>query len=191
MSIAEFALGFAGIIIGLGVADLLVSLHRLVRARARVTWDGLALSFAGLQMLLSVILWWYIYFWFRAQDGVSFLEFLPNILLLCVSFLMMAAALPDEVPADGLVLREAYMANRAQPWTLLAVWMGLNLIIQSLENWRLRDFGLTEAMVAVSLLACLALAAASARSARPWVHVLAITIIALLFGVSMLPVRFV
>ena len=191
MSIAEFALGFAGIIIGLGVADLLVSLHRLVRARARVTWDWLALSFAGLQMLLSVILWWYIYFWFRAHDGASFLEFLPNILLLCVSFLMMAAALPDEVPAEGLVLREAYMANRAQPWTLLAVWIALNLVIQSLENWRLREFRLTEAVVAAGLLLCLALAAAGARSTRPWVHVLAITIIALLIVAPMLAVRFV
>ena len=38
MSIADFVLAFVGIIIGLGVADLLISLHKLLRAGRRVKW---------------------------------------------------------------------------------------------------------------------------------------------------------
>lgn len=189
MSITEFALGFAAIILGLGVADLMVSLHRLLRARARVRWDWLALSFAGLLLLISIHLWWFIYFWFRALESVSFVEFLPNMLLLCVSFLMMAAALPDEVAEEGVVLRDAYMANRAHPWLLVAAWMALNAVIQTLENIRLREFLPSYPSEMFLLATCAGLAIACARSTRVWLHAGAIAWITLLLLLLLLPVR--
>lgn len=90
-----FILGFAGIVIGLGVTDLLASLHRLLRAAARVRWDWLALSFAALMLFASVVFWWLSFDWYRASTSMTVAEFLPMLVFLCLSFLMMAAALPS------------------------------------------------------------------------------------------------
>ena len=47
MDITEYWATFVSIILGLGVADLLVNLHRLIHARTRVRWDALPLLGIG------------------------------------------------------------------------------------------------------------------------------------------------
>ena len=39
----EFALGLFSVLIGLAIADVAASFHRLMRARPRVRWDPLTL----------------------------------------------------------------------------------------------------------------------------------------------------
>lgn len=176
MSIVEFILGFAGIVIGLGVADLLSSFHRLLRAAARIKWDWLALSFAALMLFTSVVFWWFSFSWYHAATSVTVAEFLPKLVFLCLSFLMMAAALPDEVPSEGLDLRDFYLAARLHLWSLVSASLFLNLVLNLVDDWQ---YGLVDFLgggwpVMISL----AFAVACARSARVWLHALAIAWIA-------------
>ena len=46
------------IIIGLGIADLLVNLHRLIHAGKRVDWDALPLVWATVALLWLFNYWW-------------------------------------------------------------------------------------------------------------------------------------
>jgi hypothetical protein len=47
-------LALFGVVIGLGVTDLLTSFHKLLRAGAKVKWDWLTLAYA-LMMLYALI----------------------------------------------------------------------------------------------------------------------------------------
>ncbi len=51
----EQALVFASIILGIAVSDEIVSLNRLLRARARVRWDWPPLAIAALVLLIAVL----------------------------------------------------------------------------------------------------------------------------------------
>ncbi|HET7126671.1 MAG TPA: hypothetical protein VFI26_06215, partial [Lysobacter sp.] len=46
------------IIIGLGIADLLVNLQRLIHARKEVTWDPLPLGWAAIALCWLFNYWW-------------------------------------------------------------------------------------------------------------------------------------
>jgi len=50
----EFALGLFAVLIGLAVADVATSFHRLMRNRTKVKWDPLALVAALYSLLLAV-----------------------------------------------------------------------------------------------------------------------------------------
>ena len=113
---------FVSMLIGLGVADLLLSLHRLLRARRRVRWDGLPLLVAFLVLLVIVQMWWLI-----AQPGAKSMTigaFLPTLVELILLFLLAAACLPDEVPPEGMDLKAYYHENGAYIWSLFAAALG-------------------------------------------------------------------
>jgi hypothetical protein len=89
------------------------SLHRLLRARARVRWDLLT-PLAALLVAASVVnTWW-------TTDAVfakvTFAAFFPNLASLMLLFLLASATLPDEVPAEGLGLKDYYLATRRYFW---------------------------------------------------------------------------
>ncbi len=172
MSIVEFVLGFAAIIIGLGVADLLVSLHRLLRAAERVKWDWLALSFATLMLYVSVCFWWFSYRLFGTAVLVTVADFLPTVAFLCLSFLMMAAALPDDVPEAGVDLRAFYMSSRAHIWTLVSASLVLSIVISLVGEALDGLLGALGSRWPVFISTALALACI--RSPRIWVHAAAI-----------------
>ncbi len=110
---------FVSIVIGLGVADELVSFHRLLRARHMVRWDWAALTVALLVLLTIVQMWWGL-----AQPSARSLTigaFLPTLVELILLFLLASACLPDEVPADGLDLKAYYDKQGPYIWTLFAL----------------------------------------------------------------------
>ncbi|MET0294591.1 MAG: hypothetical protein ABW042_06190, partial [Phenylobacterium sp.] len=126
MSASDYVSSFVAIVLGLAVADLAASLHRLLRARARVKWDHMPLLAALGAGLSCVSGWWGLYDDFSGQ--VSLVEFLPTLVVLVLLFLLASAALPDEVPAEGIDLRAYYMENRRYFWGLFALWMATVLL---------------------------------------------------------------
>jgi hypothetical protein len=113
----EGALVFASIIVGLAVADQLVSLHRLLRPRHQVRWDWAAPIVALLVLLTQVQTWWSL----AQQRGTMTIGgFLPVLVLLILLFLLASATLPDEVPEDGIDLRTYYQDNCPYIWSLFA-----------------------------------------------------------------------
>ena len=124
----EYLLPLISVLVGLSIADLAVSLHRLLRARRRVRWDWLPLATALLAVLAVLEVWWTFYDTqhetFYRTLGV-FLSIAAQLILL---FLLNAAALPDEVPAEGLDLRVFYDTNGPYFWSLYAGYVGLIMV---------------------------------------------------------------
>lgn len=168
MSIEEFMLAFASIVIGLGLSDLLVSFHRLLRSSTKVRWDWLTLAFAALMIFISIVMWWFSYLWFHGVASVTIANFLPKLVFLCVSFLMMAAALPDDVPTSGIDLRAFYMETRAHRWSLVATLLVLNIIWLAWSYW---NEGLLAVIVEIwPVVISTIFAIICIRSTRVWLH---------------------
>jgi hypothetical protein len=170
MSVAEFVLVFVAIIIGIAVTDLLMSLHRLLRAWSRVKWDWLALSFATLMLFVTVLFWWFSYRWYQDATSATIAGFLPKLLFLLIAFLMIAASLPDEVPNEGLDLREFYLSSRTHLWSLVT----LSLIVIVVINIVDRGVGWFDISRFWPQLISIALAGTAAVSRRVWLHALTI-----------------
>ena len=120
----EYAIGLVSIIVGLGLADGAMSLHRLLKHRARVRWDWPAIGTAGFAAF-TLIRMWYQLWGVRSFTGLTTLPFFISLILdVFVIFLATAAALPDESDPEPLRwdLRAYYDQHRRYIWTLLALF---------------------------------------------------------------------
>ena len=113
------------VVVGLAVADMATSLHRLLRNRRRVRWDWVA-PLAALVILVELFnLWWS----WRSFAGNSLADVAPYFVVLVLLFLTAAATLPDEVPDQGLDLGDYFDETRAYFWALygiyITVWIGM------------------------------------------------------------------
>ena len=124
--IADYVSVFSAIVIGLAVADLATSFHKLMRHRERVRWDWLIFAAALLVLLNLVGVWWVTLRWYGGVQDMQIAAYLPDLAALLLLFLMTAAVLPDEVPAEGLDLRTFYLSNSRYLWTL---WVILVLFV--------------------------------------------------------------
>lgn len=123
MSAADYIATFASIVVGLAFADLLISFHRLVRARRTIQWDWLPVASAFLVLLTIVQVWWRFFDIWAAQTTFAFGQFLPDLFSLSLLFLLAATALPDDVQYSGLDLRRYYLDNRTYFWGLFAAYV--------------------------------------------------------------------
>lgn len=139
MNAAEYVSVLSSIVIGLALADVLFSLHKLLRARRRVKWDWAAPVAALLVVMVLVMMWWSFYEpRTEAAAALTIGDFLPRFVLLVLLFLLGGAALPDEVPAEGVSLRAYYDDNAAYFWSLFAAvlaWViGTNVVGATLQG---------------------------------------------------------
>ena len=119
-SLFEYLAAFVTIVLAIALSDMLMSLHRLLVARARVVWSIIPLA-AALFVLLSLLSE---FFSIHNAANVATVSFAYLVLLVVVSGLSAMAAfvvLPDEVPAAGLSLWDSYVERRTQLWTLMAL----------------------------------------------------------------------
>ncbi|HYC73722.1 MAG TPA: hypothetical protein VEC04_02660, partial [Brevundimonas sp.] len=141
MSAFEYTSVLASIIIGLALVDVLVSLNRLIRAGKTVKWHWAAPAAALLVVLTVIQIWWSLY---RPQDGaITIGQFLPLLVELVILFLLAAAALPDEVPADGVDLKAYYHRNGPYFWGLFTAalsWLLVAEMIAAGVNGGLMEF---------------------------------------------------
>lgn len=114
------------VVFGLMLAELFVSVHRLIRHRRRVRWHWLPLLVSWYVLVTILKNWWGLVFG-QGDDawGSGWVFFFYGHLLLLL-YLVVSAVLPDEVPAEGLDLKEYYFETRRHFWGLLA---GVNLIL--------------------------------------------------------------
>jgi hypothetical protein len=126
VSYFEYEAVYFGIIVGLALANILMSFHKLIEAGSRVRWGWLAPLSAFYAATLTLGEFWSV--WVRQHDmGRSvFLTWLPTALAFALLFLMCAASLPDEA-GEGVDLRRYYMENRHRFWGFSAALHALNL----------------------------------------------------------------
>jgi hypothetical protein len=111
------------IIIGLGIADLLVNLHRLIHARKQVEWDALPLVWATIALLWLFNYWWAVG---AGLDGSRNARVVGHYVVLAVLpillFLMSASVLPRAIPESGaLDMRAEWARSRGVFLTILAI----------------------------------------------------------------------
>jgi len=124
VTVSDYLATFVSIIVGLALADLAGSLHRLLRAGPRVIWDWLT-PLAALNVAFAIqSVWWATFNGLVHTQSVTFAEFTPRVFSTMLLFLLASAALPDEVPQEGLNLRRYYDDNRRYFWALYALWVG-------------------------------------------------------------------
>lgn len=174
----EHALVFASIIVGVAITDQMISLNRLLRARHRVRWDWAVPAVALLALLTVVQIWWSV-----AQPGVRQItigQFLPILLELILLFLLCAATLPDEIPAEGLSLRDYYDAQGPYVWTLFAAALAWTFVAGQIALAANGQWGLRELLDRGVDLVVLALMVSLVFVRRRWWH--AIVLLALATG---------
>jgi high-affinity K+ transport system ATPase subunit B len=120
----EFALGLFSVLIGLAVADVATSFHRLIRHPGFIRWDPLALLAALYALLMSVGMWFDLWGIRGVASTRQFFFYVVMVLQLFLLFLISAASLPDD-PAETPDLRAYYEHNRRYFWTLVAMFQVL------------------------------------------------------------------
>ena len=121
MSLVERVDVLIAIVLGLALAELGTSLHRLMRAGKRVKWDWMSPALACVMLLEVIQFWWLSQNWYASAAELRLLEFLPRLVVLLLIYLLAAAVLPDEVPERGLDLRNFYLASSRYFWALVVL----------------------------------------------------------------------
>ncbi len=180
MGTFEYITALIAVVVGLALADMATSLHRLLRNRSRVRWDWVAPLAAILIVVELFNNWWN----WRDFTGSTFADVAPYFLALILLFLTASATLPDEVPDEGLNLGRYFDENRAYFWTLygcyLIVWIGIGAARDISRGATLGQLLGTWYFDYASIIACFVLVFVRLR----WVSgvVILITLIWLLYG---------
>ena len=101
------------IILGLAMTQILTAAGRMIRARERVTPYAPPIIWAGLLLVIDVQMWWSM-FGYRTRTRWGFLEFLVILIQTIMAYMLAAVVLPEEIPAEGVRLRDYYERN--SPW---------------------------------------------------------------------------
>ncbi|HEU4812929.1 MAG TPA: hypothetical protein VFS99_01700 [Xanthomonadaceae bacterium] len=120
----EYAIGLMSIIVGLGLADLAMSLHRLLKHRMQVKWDGLAVGTAIYAAFTLVRMWYQLWTVRDLTEVTSLFFYLGLILEMFLVFLAAAATLPDESDPvhERWDLRAYYDRHRRYIWGLFVLF---------------------------------------------------------------------
>ena len=129
MSGGGYLLGLILVITGLAISDLIVSLHGVLMNRRKVKWDWLALLAAAYIFLMIVNSWGVSFRAFKGDDvNPPLWQFLELIWQIIPLYLAARAALPDNIPAEGVDLANHYAAICRYFWSAIAITLLLYLI---------------------------------------------------------------
>ncbi|WGM30432.1 hypothetical protein [Brevundimonas sp. NIBR11] len=127
----EYLIGLVSLIVGLGLADIAISLHRLIKHRSRVRWDGLAMATAAFAAVTMVWIWYNIWSLRDFTGTGGFLFYLTLLIEMFLLFLAAAACLPDESELSepgGWDLTAYYARSHGYIWTVMALFHASYLI---------------------------------------------------------------
>jgi hypothetical protein len=163
------------IVLGLGLTQLLASVHRLAQARGRVRLYWLPLVWVVL-IFVTQVEWWWASFALRTETVWNFFYFLFVLMSPVSLYLAAAFALPDIEPGQRYDLREFYYENRTWFFSIVAVGPVLDAIRRGLQAGSWTDFGAWSNAVSAVLVASLAV------SRRPWYHTTVTLAVSALFA---------
>jgi hypothetical protein len=117
----EYAIGVFAVLIGIAIADIATSFHRLLRSKATVKWDPLALMAALYALCMAIYMWFDLWGVRNFTATRNFLFYLLLFAQLFVLFLVAASSLPDDA-STATDLREFYATNRRNFWRLVVLF---------------------------------------------------------------------
>jgi hypothetical protein len=131
MSNIDLAVVLITIIYGLFLTDLFASLHKLLR-NENVKWHWLPSLSAWFVFLIILKNYWSI------ADGdnqwFNIISFVVYCHLFVLIYLLVASVLPDEVPSNGINLKEYYFTNSRYFWTLMSLVIVGSFVISLFRN---------------------------------------------------------
>ena len=185
MTRIEYAAIFVGIIVGLGLANILASVHKLMEAKRRVRWDWLAPAMAVNATLFTLGTFWNMWVQYQTTPPSAryFIAWLTVAAALFLLYLACAATLPDEVPEHGVDLRVYYFENRTRIWGLFCATFVLYLATWAVGLAQTGFIGVLRLNAAVILMNVigLALSIVSLRVRTVWWQAIAVITLAALF----------
>jgi hypothetical protein len=166
MTASEHLLVLFSIVLGLGITELLSSLHHLFHPRTQVKWHWLPLVWAFLVFITIVHLWWSMFEFGQSSDVPNFFELVVTLLSPVTLYLVATSVLPDVTPGDRVDLLEFYIDNRRRFFRLTTLYLVLVWVIPAVSGSRdpLGEHLLNAASVVILLVL--------ARTTRPLVHVM-------------------
>jgi len=117
----DYALGLVSILVGLALADVAASLHRLLRQARLVRWDGRVILCVVLVIITITGMWFEVWSVRDVKAVLSYPFYLSFFVEFMVLFLVCAACLPDE-PGESCDLGVFYEKNRTYLWSLFALF---------------------------------------------------------------------
>ena len=115
------------VLVGLAISDLIICLHKLLAAGRRVQWHWAAPAVALLSAVL--VIGEFMSTWSSKTGTIRFSSVLPSVGLFALLYLGAAAALPDEVPPEGINLETFYFSNRAHFWGVMTLFMAAQTLL--------------------------------------------------------------
>ena len=110
MTASEHLLVLFSIVLGLGMTELLSSVHHLLHPRTTVKWHWLPLVWAAIVFIAVVQLWWAMFEFGRTSDVPNFFELLLTILSPVMLYLVATSVLPDVAPGEEICARIGVVA---------------------------------------------------------------------------------
>lgn len=155
MSLFEFTFGLQAIILGLGLAHLVVAMNRLVVARERVKWAAQPLLAATLVLVTILLLWgqsWRASGVESTTIGMMILNVLMNLTLFAAAYAVLPEKPPEKGSADLLAhfekVRVYFFAVLSVPFLIPGTIIPLVLLamgrIERFSNWE--NLGVLAAM---------------------------------------------
>lgn len=117
----EYAVGLISLIVGLALADIAVSLHRLIKRRGSVRWSAFSIIAVIVVSFQCVGMWYDIWSLRRIADQFSIFFYITLLLELFLLFLGASAVLPDE-REDGWDLVAYHETQRHYLWTIMSLF---------------------------------------------------------------------
>ena len=130
MSYFEYEAIYLGIIVGLALANILASFHKLIEAGKRVRWSWMAPASAAYAAMLTINEFWYTWIHHQHDAGLTIFTWYLSAVAYALLYLMCAAALPDDAAEGTVDLGHYYIDNRKRFWGFSAALHTLNLL-----NW--------------------------------------------------------
>src|SRR5436305_2378416 len=117
----DYSVGLISILVGLALADIAGSLHKLLRQGRAVKWDGRVILSVALAIIVITGMWFSVWA-IRTVNAVLWFPFYLTLFLeFMVLFLVCAACLPDDAVESG-DLGAFYERNRRYFWSLFALF---------------------------------------------------------------------
>lgn len=167
---------FVTVVLGLALSDMVQSVHRLLRAGSRVRWSVLpvlAASIVAAALLAQFFLLWE----YLGPQRFSFLDLLGALAPPVLITLPALAALPDEVPPEGIDLEAFYFANRRYFFGALLASLVADVLSVVWADWGTEDYLIGYAMYALLFAPVAWLILAMRRSASRRLHLVGLLLL--------------
>lgn len=172
--------------IGLALADLVVSLQRLLRAGKRVRWDWLTPAAAVLVTAFIINVWWAMFGTLNAMRSLSVAGFIPDLIALLILFCLASSALPDEI-GESMELADYYQDNRTRFWGLFASYTLWVTLVAGVRSVGANASGASMAGTVLPNVFMASLMILLVATSRRWVHASVIALLLVITGLAWLP----